>query len=213
MATIAESTIIDFLDALASESSTPGGGGAAALTGSQAAALLSMVINFTVGRPKYAAVEDEMRAFLEHAESLRAELYEYVNKDAAAFEAVSACYGMPRSTDAEKQARTAALQEAMRGATEVPFQVAERCLILLQMAKPVAEKGNANVVSDAATAAHLAFGALLGALVNVNINLKYIKDEAYTAEWSAKAQSLVASAQMAYNEARTACSNTLGVTV
>ncbi|MEZ4635039.1 MAG: cyclodeaminase/cyclohydrolase family protein [Caldilineaceae bacterium] len=81
------------------------------------------------------------------------------------------------------------------------------------MAKPVAEKGNANVVSDAATAAHLAFGALLSALVNVNINLKYIKDETFTSEWSAKAQSLVASAQMAYNEARTACTETLGVTV
>lgn len=213
MANIAESTIIDFLDALASENSTPGGGGAAALTGSQAAALLSMVINFTVGRPKYAEVETEMRAYLQHAETLRGELYQYINKDAEAFEAVSACYGMPRSNEDEKQARTAALQQAMRGATEVPFQVAERCLILLQMAKPVAEKGNPNVVSDAATAAHLAFGALLSALVNVNINLKYIKDEDYTAAWSAKAQALVASAQMAYNEARAACSTTLGVTV
>jgi len=211
--TIAESTILDFLDALASEQSTPGGGGAAALTGSQAAALLSMVINFTVGRPKYAEVEDEMRAYLQHAELLRAELYHLINKDAAAFEAVSACYGMPRTTDAEKQARTAALQDAMCGATEVPYQIAEHCLVLLQMAKPIAEKGNTNVVSDAATAAHLAFGALLSALVNVNINLKYIKDEAYTAAWSAKAQSLVASAQMAYNEARAACSATLGVTV
>ncbi|MEZ4832480.1 MAG: cyclodeaminase/cyclohydrolase family protein [Caldilineaceae bacterium] len=213
MATIAESTISDFLDALASGNSTPGGGGAAALTGSQAAALLSMVINFTVGRPKYAEVEEEMQSYLQHAEALRGELYMFINKDAEAFEAVSACYGMPRSTDEEKQARTAALQQAMRGATEVPYQVAERCLVILQMAKPVAEKGNANVVSDAATAAHLAFGALLSALVNVNINLKYIKDETFTSEWSAKAQSLVASAQMAYNEARTACTETLGVTV
>ncbi|MEZ4635040.1 MAG: cyclodeaminase/cyclohydrolase family protein [Caldilineaceae bacterium] len=103
MATIAESTISDFLDALASGNSTPGGGGAAALTGSQAAALLSMVINFTVGRPKYAEVEEEMQSYLQHAEALRGELYMFINKDAEAFEAVSACYGMPRSTDEENR--------------------------------------------------------------------------------------------------------------
>ncbi len=213
MTKIAESTIKDFLTALASDNSTPGGGGAAALSGSQAAALLSMVINFTVGRPKYAAVESEMQDYLQHAEGLRHELFELINEDAEAFEAVAACYSMPRSTDEEKKARTDALQQAMRLATEVPYRTAERCLVLLQMAKPVAEKGNAGVVSDAATAAHLAFGALLSALVNVHINLKYIKDEAYTDEWQAKAQKLTADAQMAYNEAREACSNALGVTV
>jgi formiminotetrahydrofolate cyclodeaminase len=213
MATIAESTIQEFLDALAAETSTPGGGGAAALTGSQAAALLSMVINFTKGRPKYAAVEEEMQRYLEHSETLRRELYELINKDAEAFEAVAACYSMPRTTEEEKAARTEALQQAMHGATEVPYSIGEKCLTLLKLAKPIAEKGNSNVVSDAATAAHLAFGAVLSALVNVNINLKYIKDEAYTAEWGYKAERLVANAQMAYNEARAACSNTLGVTV
>jgi formiminotetrahydrofolate cyclodeaminase len=213
VASFAESTIQEFLDALAAEQSTPGGGGAAALTGSQAAALLSMVINFTKGRAKYAAVEEEMQQYLQHSEKLRQELYELINKDAEAFEAVAACYSMPRGTEEEKAARTEALQQAMRGATEVPYRIGEKCLTLLKLAKPIAEKGNSNVVSDAATAAHLAFGALLSALVNVNINLKYIKDEAYTAEWGTKADKLVSTAQMAYNEARAACSHALGVTV
>jgi methenyltetrahydrofolate cyclohydrolase len=209
----AELTLQEFLDALASESSTPGGGGAAALTGSQAAALISMVLNFTVGRQKYAEIEEEMQRYLQHSELLRRELLALIDKDAEAFQAVSACYTMPRATQEEKDARTAALQEALRGATEVPFTIAEKALILLQLVKPVAEKGNNNVVSDAASAAHLAFAAVLSSLVNVNINLKFIKDSAYVEEWQAKADRLVSSAQMAYNEARMACSTTLGVTV
>jgi formiminotetrahydrofolate cyclodeaminase len=213
VATIAESTIQTFLDALAAGTSTPGGGGAAALTGSQAAALISMVSNFTVGRPKYADVEKEMQRYLQHSESLRQELFALIDKDAEAFTAVSACYGMPRQTDEEKAARTEAIQAALRGATEVPYTIAEKCFTVLQLVKPVAEQGNSNVVSDAATAAHLAFGAILSALVNVNINLKYIKDDAYTSAWQARAEKLVADAQMAYNEARAACTNTLGVTI
>lgn len=213
MTTASEQSLQDFLDALASESSTPGGGGAAALTGSQAAALISMVINFTIGREKYADVEEEMQHYLNHSEQLRQELLDLVDRDAVAFQAVSACYGMPRATAEEKSARTAALQEALRGATEVPFSIADKSLILLQLVKPVAEKGNNNVVSDAASAAHLAFAAALSALVNVHINLKYIKDSAYVEEWQAKAEKVTASAQMAYNEARMACSEVIGVTV
>jgi methenyltetrahydrofolate cyclohydrolase len=211
--TAAEQSLQEFLDALAAETSTPGGGGAAALTGSQAAALISMVINFTVGREKYADVEADMQSYLQHSEQLRRELLALVDKDAEAFQAVSACYAMPRATEEEKSARSASLQEAMRGATEVPFVIAEKSLILLQLVKPVAEKGNSNVVSDAASAAHLAFAATLSALVNVHINLKYIKDSDYVAEWQKKADRLVANAQMAYNEARMACSIVLGVTV
>ena len=93
-----------FLDALASKQSTPGGGGAAALTGSQAAALLSMVINFTIGNKRYADVESEMRAYLENSESLRQHLLQLADEDIAAFDAVSATYGMPKSTDDEKAA-------------------------------------------------------------------------------------------------------------
>ena len=157
---IGDTTVHTYLDALAARQSTPGGGGAAALTGSQAAALVSMVINFTLGGKKYADVQEEMEAYLEQSESLRSELLELADRDARAFKAVSACYGMPRSTDTEKATRTAALQAAMKSAAQVPFVTAQRCLEVIQLVEPVAEDGNANVVSDAATALYLADAAL-----------------------------------------------------
>ena len=191
----------------------PGGGGAAALTASQAAALVSMVINFTVGRKKYAEVEEEMMGYLARSEELRRNLLAEVDADAAAFDAVAATYGMPKETDEEKAARTAALQRALKHAAAVPFGVAEQCLEIMRLAEPVGAKGNSNVVSDAASALYLAYGALKCALVNVNINLKFIKDEAFNSEWSAKTSTMLADADAAYARAKSAIEGTLGVTL
>jgi formiminotetrahydrofolate cyclodeaminase len=201
----------EFLDLLAAGQSTPGGGGAAALTGSQAAALVSMVINFTVGRKKYAAVEEEMYGYLVQSEQLRQDLLAEVDADAAAFDAVAATYSMPKETDEEKAARTAALQAALKHAAAVPFGVAEQALAIMQLAEPVGAKGNTNVVSDAASALYLAYAALKCALVNVNINLKFIKDEAFVTEWTAKTEEMLARANAAYAAARAAIEQTLGV--
>jgi len=209
--TTAETTLSAFMDALAAKQSTPGGGGAAAVTGSEAAALVSMVINFTIGRKKYADVTEKMTGYLARSEALRVELLALADKDVEAFNAVSACYGMPKSTDEEKAARTAAMQKALKGAAQVPFTVAERCLEVIKLAEPVAAKGNANVVSDAATALYLANGALLSAMVNVNINLKFIKDEAFVAEWSQKRDALLAELETAYAAAKAAGESTLGI--
>ena len=202
-----------FLNDLAAGESTPGGGAAAALTGSQAAALLSMVLNFTVGRKKYAAVEEELRGVLQRTEEVRADLLAYADKDAEAFGAVAACYSMPRSTAEEKAARTKAMQTALRGAAEVPFSISELCAELLELTSPVAEKGNPNVVSDAATAAHLAYAALYSALVNVDINLKYLKDDTFVSRMHADVAELKASAESNYIAARAACTNALGVEI
>jgi len=213
MSNITDNTLQGFLDALASGESTPGGGGAAALTGSQAAALLSMVLNFTVGRKKYADVDAEMRAILARTEDLRAELLALVDRDAEAFGVVVATYSMPKVTDEEKAARTAAMQVGMKGATAVPFAVAEKCLELLRLAEPVGAKGNATVVSDAATSLYLAQAGLNSGLINVEINLKYIKDDSFNVEWAAKVADLRAAAADAYTTAAAACSATLGVNV
>ncbi len=204
-------TVSGFLEALAARTSTPGGGGAAALSGSMAAALVSMVINFTAGSKKYADVEQEMQRHLAVSERLRGELLALADRDVEAFNAVSACYGMPKATDEEKAARTAALQEALKGATRVPYQTAEKCLAVIELVEPVGAKGNANVVSDAATALYLATAALHSALVNVNINLKFIKDEAFVAEWSAKREDLLARLADVHVRAAAACEQTLGM--
>ncbi|MEX1018472.1 MAG: cyclodeaminase/cyclohydrolase family protein [Litorilinea sp.] len=209
----AEMTIQAFLDALAARESTPGGGGAAAISASQAAALLSMVVRFTLDNKKFADVQSEMEAYLAQTEALRGECLQLADADVAAFQAVAASYTMPRSTDAEKSARTAALQAGLKGATETPFEIAQKCLALLKLVEPIGAKGNPNVVSDAATALYLVNAALHSALVNVNINLKFIKDEAFVADWSARRDALLADAQRAFAAGKQASEQTLGLTL
>jgi formiminotetrahydrofolate cyclodeaminase len=209
--TTANMTIQAFLDALAAQQPTPGGGGAAALTGAQAAALVSMVIHFTIGNKKYAVVEDEMAGYLQVSETLRRELIALADRDVAAFAAVSDCYAMPRTSDEEKAARTAALQHALKGATQVPFETAEKSLALLRLVKPVGEQGNVNVVSDAATALYLASAAIHSSLVNVNINLKLIKDTDFVAQFTASRNQLLDETNAAYHAAKIACEKSLGV--
>jgi len=210
---MAARTIQSFLDALASGEPTPGGGGAAALTGAQAAALVSMVLNFTVGKKKYAAVDEEMRSYLVETEQLRAELTALIDEDERAFAGVAATYTMPKESDDEKAARTAAMQSALKVAAAVPFVIAEKCMRVMQLAVPVGAKGNANVVSDAATANYLALSAFKSALVNVNVNLTFIKDETFVAEWAGKRDLLQGAAMEAYDHARAACEATIKVTL
>ncbi|MGH8499207.1 MAG: cyclodeaminase/cyclohydrolase family protein, partial [Methylococcales bacterium] len=115
----------EFLDQLASSASTPGGGGAAAIMGAMGAALVSMVCNLTIGKEKYAAVEDELKAVLDHAENLRVRLTDMIQADVEVFDRVMASYGMPKSTDEEKAARSAEIQEALKAATDVPLACAK----------------------------------------------------------------------------------------
>lgn len=206
-----EMSLAAFLDALAAKQSTPGGGGAAALTGSQAAALLSMVINFTLGNKKYAEVQDAMAGHLATSEALRRELLGLADADVAAFTAVSAGYAMPKESDAEKAARTAAIQTALQGAARVPMTTAERCLDVLRLVAPVAAQGNSNVVSDAATALYLADAALRAAVVNVNINLKFIRDDRFAMQAAAQRDQLLADAAAAIVAGKAACQESLGI--
>lgn len=209
----ANNQVVEFLDALASGQSTPGGGGAAALTGSEAAALLSMVINFTVGKKKYAAVEEEFQGYLLRTEVLRGELLALADDDVAAFNGVAATYGMAKDTDEEKAARTEAMQSALKGAAKVPMTVAEKCLAVLELVAPVGSQGNTNVVSDAGVAMYLGFAALQSAVINVNINLKFIKDEAFVAEFAARRDTVLAAAKAAYAAGKAACENTLEISL
>jgi methenyltetrahydrofolate cyclohydrolase len=206
-------TIAKFLAARPARKTGRGGGAAAAVTGAQAAALVSMVINFTLGNPKYAAVEAAMQQYLSQSEALRVAILAQADQDIEAFNAVAAGYALPRSTDAEKAARSAAIQTALKGATEVPFALAEQCVTLMRLIQPVASQGNVNVVSDAATALHLAQAAFNSALVNVNINLKALKDEKFVAAATARRVALVSEAAQAHAAAQAACALTLGMDI
>ena len=171
-----------FLDALASSAPAPGGGSVAALSGALGAALLSMVCNLTVGKKKYANVEQDIKAILEKSESLRHKLADLLQADVQAYTAVSQAMKMPRATEEEKVARAETLQKALKGATEVPLQIAEACVEVIALCQPAAEKGNKNAVSDAGVAILMAEAGLRSAALNILINLGWIEDQRFTAE-------------------------------
>ncbi len=165
------SNMNDFLADLASDSPTPGGGSVAALAGALAAALGSMVCNLTIGKKKYADVEADLTNVLARTEALRLELAQLIDEDAMAFDKVMAAIRMPKETDAEKVARTNAMQTALVDAATVPFAVMEKCTEVAAIAREVAAKGNTNAVSDAGVSALMARAGAHAAELNVLINL------------------------------------------
>jgi formiminotetrahydrofolate cyclodeaminase len=174
-------TIEQFLDELASGAPTPGGGSAAALAGALGAALVAMVARLTIGRKNYADVESEFRALLPRADALRAELFALMQHDAEAYGRVMAAYQLPKETDAEKTARTAAVQHALQGAAETPLRVAVACAQVLELSEFACARGNKNAASDAGAGAVMAEAGLRTALLNVEINLGLIQDQAFVA--------------------------------
>lgn len=188
---LTEKPVTTFLDELASSAPAPGGGSVAALSGALGAALISMVCNLTVGKKKYADVQEDVEALLEKSEALRKELVELLEADVKVYTEVSKAMKMPRATDEEKAARTAAMQKALKAATDVPMQVAEACVEVMDLCQPAAEKGNVNAVSDAGVAVLMAEAGLRSAALNVLINLAWIKDEAFVTENRAKLDALL----------------------
>ena len=174
-------TLTEFADALGSDQTAPGGGSAAALAGALGGALAVMVARLTLGRPKYAAHQDEMAAVEVRANALKTRLLALVDADTAAYNRVTDAYKLPKDTDAQKTRRTAAIQTAFRAATEAPLASAEACAEVLDLAGQVAAHGNRNAASDAAVAALLAHAGLLGAVRNVRINLGSLQDAAFRA--------------------------------
>lgn len=176
---IQDQPIQQFLDALASKSATPGGGSAAAIMGAMGAALIGMVCNLTVGKKNYEAVEAEMAAVLARAETLRAQSMDLIRADIEAFDRVMAAYALPRETEEDKAARSAAIQEALKAATEPPLACARLCVDIIDLSRVAAAKGNRNVVSDAGVAVMAAHAALKSAALNVYVNAKSMKDEEF----------------------------------
>ncbi len=167
----------DFLDQLAAATPTPGGGSAAAYSAAMAAALILMVARLTVGKKKYADVQDEMREIEQHAGDLQVELTEAVAEDAAAFQGVMESFRLPKNTPEEESYRSEQIQAATLQAAQIPLKVANKSLKLLEYAQIVTMRGNLNAISDAGSAAALAGAALTGAALNVRINAAGLKDQ------------------------------------
>jgi len=165
-----------FLDELGSSSATPGGGSAAALAGAMGAGLVGMACRLTIGRKRFADVEDELRGVLDEAEALRLRLTDLANADSQAFDQVMAAYRLPKQTRTEKATRQTSIQSALQGATQVPLETARACGAVVNLAAQVIDKINPNALSDAAAAALLAEAGLKSAQLSVAVNLADIDD-------------------------------------
>ena len=184
-------SVSEFLGDLASAAPAPGGGSVAALSGALGASLVSMVCNLTIGRKKYAGVEAEMKGILTQSESLRERLTQLLEDDVAAFTRVSEAMKLPRDTEAQKTTRTEQLQTALKHATDVPMRIAEDCVKVIDLCRPVAEMGNVNAVSDAGVAVLAAEAGLRAAALNVMINLAWLNDEAFVSEQDQRLRGLL----------------------
>jgi len=168
-------TVRDFLKELASNSPAPGGGSVSALAGSLAAALVSMVARLSEKQPIPDGVE-KTAVVLAKAKELMAVLEKDVDADTEAFNQVMKAYGLPKGTEQEKEERSRAIQQALKGAALQPMKVARECLDVLELCSWAASHGNPNALSDAGVASLLAQAGLRGALYNVEINLSSIRD-------------------------------------
>ena len=183
---LVEQRVIDFVAATASKEPTPGGGAIAALTGATGAALAEMVANLTFGKKGYEEVQSEMEELQTKAEAIRNRMLELSQADADVFNIFMNALGLPKNTDEEKIARTAAIQQAYKDAAMVPFEIGELAYQIFELAELASSKGNQNLITDGIIAAINARAAVKAAFLNVRINLSGIKDEAFVANVSAK---------------------------
>ena len=179
MIDIRSQTIGEFLDELADGSATPGGGAGAALAGAMGAALMSMLCGLTIKRKKYAAVREQMQSIHTRTEAIRQEMTNLAQLDAYVFDRVMAAYRMPRKTETQQSVRTAAIQNMLMDATQVPLKVAVQAAELFDYAPILAQKGNQNGIGDLGVGLLLADNALRSALMNIEINLNLIQDDAF----------------------------------
>jgi len=179
-----------FLNELASSSPAPGGGSVAALAGSLGTALSSMVCNLTIGKEKYADVQDEIKNVLKNSEKLRKKLTKLIDEDTEAFNDVIKAFKMPKDTEEQKNRRSKSIQEGYKTAANVPLETAKTCKKILDVALVVAEKGNKNSITDAAVSALMAKAGVQSAILNVKINLGSIKDEKFVKQISTELEEI-----------------------
>ena len=168
--------IQEFLAVTAGNDPVPGGGSVSALCGSLSAALGQMVAQLTIGKKKYADVEENMKDIAAVFSSYLDEFNQDIDKDSDAYNAVFSAFQLPKETEEEKAERTQKIQEATKIAAEVPLQVAQKACKLMELISVAAKTGNRNAVTDACVAMMCARTAVLGALLNVRINLSSIQD-------------------------------------
>lgn len=180
-------TVKEFLNKVAGSDPVPGGGSIAALNGAIASALAAMVANLTIGKKNYEEHEELMSHIASLALREKDVFIADIDRDSEAYDAVFACFKMPKATDEEKAARSAAIQEATRHAALIPMEVARKALEVMPVIADIARLGNRNAITDACVAMMAARSAVLGALLNVRINLGVLKDKEFVQGLQAEA--------------------------
>ena len=191
MSKLIDKSLREFVDMLASGEPTPGGGSAAAMTGAQGAALVAMVCGLTAGRPKYAEHDGLARETIIAANAVKDGLLEALDRDSEAYLGVVAVFSMPKDSAEEKQARKAAMQQALKASTLSPYEMMKLSVAGLKLARAMAGKCNVNAASDLGVAALSLRAALEGGWSNVLINLGGIEDEAFVKEYRDKGEALL----------------------
>ncbi len=186
-----EKKTTDFIEDLSSAEPVPGGGRACAAVGAFAAALGMMVANLTVGKKRYADVEEEMKEILFRLKGLQTELIALTDKDAQCFEPLSRAYGLPRETKEEKDRKERVLEKALFEASVVPIELMETILKAMECLEILGEKGSRIAISDAGVGILFAQAALEGASLNVYINTKLMKNRERAQELNRKADALI----------------------
>ena len=183
-------TVADFLQSIASSEPTPGGGSVSALCGALSASLGQMVTQLTIGKTKYAEVEDPMKESSKILTSFFEMFVEDIDLDAEAFESVILSFQLPKNTDYEKAERDRLIQESFKIAVRTPMQIAQKAHKIMDIISLVAKHGNQSAVTDACVAMLCARTAVLGAILNVRINLSSIKDKEFVEKYKSETDKL-----------------------
>lgn len=187
-----EQKTTDFLEQLSSSAPIPGGGGASAAVGAFASALGLMVTNLTVGKKKYADVEEEILEIREKLEQKKQDLVRMVDEDAEAFEPLAKAYRMPKETEEEQAQKEKVMEAALKNAAEAPLCIMKTIVDTMEMIQVLGEKGSRLAVSDAGVAILFAQAALEGASLNIFINTKMMKDQEEAERLNYRADQLIA---------------------
>ncbi|NLV85743.1 MAG: cyclodeaminase/cyclohydrolase family protein [Clostridiales bacterium] len=183
----AEKSLCEFSELLASSAPVPGGGGASALVGALGAALASMVANLTTGKKKYAEYEDDIGRILEKSNKLRLKLLSQIDEDAACFAPLAQAYSLPRNDPQTPELMERALQLACTG----PLNIMKTAAEAIKLHKELSVKGSRLMISDVGAGVLFCKSALVGASLNIFINLRSMKDEEYAAALRAETEALL----------------------
>ncbi len=185
-------TCEDFVDILATKAPVPGGGGASALVGAIGTALGNMVGSLTVGKKKYAEVEEDIIALKAKADVLQKDFLKLVEEDARVFEPLSKAYGMPKDTEEEKAEKARVMEIVLKDACSVPMEIMRKCCEAIDIIEEFAAKGSVIALSDAGVGAAFCKAALLGASLNVFINTKSMTNREYAESLNVEANEMIA---------------------